>query len=150
MRDPFRLLAQRIGALRPPHAPALSEGKAAVGRYGEDCAARELIRRGDLSLGRNAHVGGHEVDIIAEDRECIVFCEVKTRTLTEEELRRFGRPAEAVRPEQIRHLRTAAGAYYAARSPKKPLRFDIVEIYLSPDTEKATLDRCEILTDAFR
>jgi len=150
MRDPLRLLAQRIGALRPPHAPALSEGKAAVGRYGEDCAARELIRRGYMILSRNVHVGGHEVDIIAEDRDCIVFCEVKTRTRTEEELYRFGRPAEAVRPEQIRHLRTAARAYYAAKAPKKPVRFDIVEVYLTPDTEKVKPDRCEILTDAFR
>lgn len=150
MRDPFRLLWQRVGTLRRLRAPALSEGKAAVGRYGEDCAARELIRRGCLILRRNARVGGHEVDIIAEDRDCLVFCEVKTRTCTEDEVLRFGRPAEAVKPEQIRHLRTAAKAYYAARSPAKPIRFDIAEIYLRPDAETAVLDRCVILSDAFR
>ena len=63
------------------HAQTPSAGvKASHGRFGEDAAAQYLTDNGYTIKGRNVRFGRHELDIIAEDDEYIVFVEVKTRT----------------------------------------------------------------------
>ncbi|CAN7492965.1 YraN family protein [Knoellia sp. LjRoot47] len=82
----------------------------ALGRYGEELAARYLRDRGIRVLERNWRCPEGEIDIIALDGDCLVVCEVKTRggTVT-------GDPVEAVTWEKVSRLRRLAAAYLRSR-----------------------------------
>ena len=73
-----------------------------------------------------------EMDIIAEDRNTIVFAEVKTRTTL------FGdkSPADYVDEAKKRHMVAAANAYVKHHRIEKAVRFDIIGILLHPDTHE--------------
>ena len=62
--------------------------KDAVGRYGEDVAARHLTEAGLVVLERNWRCREGEIDIVARDGDVLVVCEVKTRRSTT-----YGTPA---------------------------------------------------------
>ncbi|MFD5427898.1 YraN family protein [Streptomyces sp. NPDC127084] len=52
----------------------------ALGRYGEELAARRLVDTGMVVLARNWRCGRTgEIDIVARDGDKVVVCEVKTR-----------------------------------------------------------------------
>lgn len=74
----------------------------ALGRYGEDVAARYLVDTGLEVLDRNWRCQDGEVDIVARDAETLVICEVKTRSGTS-----YQHPAAAVdgaKAARLRHL----------------------------------------------
>jgi putative endonuclease len=76
--------------------------KDAVGRHGEQLAARHLEAAGLQILARNWRCRDGELDIVARDGSVLVFAEVKTRSSLA-----FGAPAEAVdraKSARIRHL----------------------------------------------
>ena len=54
--------------------------KDALGRFGEDVAARHLERAGLVLVERNWRCREGEIDIVARDGAVLVFCEVKTRS----------------------------------------------------------------------
>ena len=107
--------------------------KDAVGRYGEDVAARHLHDAGMVILDRNwtcrgGEVGG-EIDIVARDGDVLVFCEVKTRRSLA-----FGSPAEAVTGRKLARLRALAAAWLHDRRPAyaTEIRFDVVSVLRGP------------------
>lgn len=53
--------------------------RGALGRYGEDLAARLLTDAGMSVLERNWRCRAGEIDIVAMDGDALVVCEVKTR-----------------------------------------------------------------------
>lgn len=98
--------------------------KDAVGRYGEDVAARHLIDAGLVVVVRNWRCTAGEIDIIAREGDVLVVCEVKTRSSPA-----YGLPAEAVGPVKARRLRGLAMRYLTAeRPPYAELRFDVVSV----------------------
>ena len=56
--------------------------KRTVGVKGEDLAAAILEEKGYDILTRNYVTKAGEIDIIAKRDDTVIFCEVKTRTLT--------------------------------------------------------------------
>ena len=62
-----------------------------LGKWGEDCAVRELERRGYAILARRYRTRHGEIDIIADHQGTLVFVEVRARATAE-----FGRAAETV------------------------------------------------------
>lgn len=99
-----------------------------IGKLGEDLAEEYLRNKEYKILQRNYRCRQGEMDIIAKDKEEIVFIEVKTRTTVN-----FGRPAEAVNYIKREHLQTIARYYlYTNKITKIAIRFDVVEIYLLP------------------
>ena len=78
----------------------------ALGRYGEELAARYLRERGLRVLERNWRCPEGEIDIVALDGDCLVVCEVKTRAGTG-----VGDPVEAVTWEKAMRLRRLSAAY---------------------------------------
>ncbi|RUL86294.1 YraN family protein [Tautonia sociabilis] len=95
------------------------------GDRGEREAARSLRRQGMTILSRNYRTAQGEIDLIARDRETLVFVEVKTR--------RQGEPAEAVTLAKQRRV-TLAALHFLKRhgllDAPRPVccRFDIVAI----------------------
>jgi putative endonuclease len=71
-----------------------------VGKYGEDRAAEFLQKIGYEIIERNWRGSGGEIDIVARDRDCLVFAEVKTRTRTG-----FGHPFEAITTRKVQTMR---------------------------------------------
>ena len=106
----------------------MTKERQAVGRYGEELAARHLEAQGLTVLERNWRCPYGEVDLILRDGDVVVFCEVKTRRGTA-----FGSPAESIRPAKVARIRRMA-PYWLAQSRFRPreVRFDVVEVLPQP------------------
>lgn len=92
-----------------------------LGIRGEQAAADFMINGGYKILKRNWRMHRHEIDIVAEDKEYIVFVEVKTRTS-----RQWGNPEDFIGKTKIRRIVEAADLYLQLNDIDKPARFDII------------------------
>lgn len=103
-----------------------------VGDFGEKAAEKLLKRKKFKIIHRNYVAVNHEIDIIAEDKSTVIFVEVKTREVSEDE--RFPtRPAAAITREKRMAIMKAA-SYYAAYNPsEKRKRFDVIEVYVKDE-----------------
>jgi putative endonuclease len=109
--------------------------KDAVGKYGEDLAARHLVGAGFTVLARNWRCTAGEIDIVARDGEVLVIAEVKTRTSTA-----YGMPAEAVTPRKADKLRELALMWLREHpGGGAEVRFDVVGVLL-PRSGSAQLE----------
>jgi putative endonuclease len=98
--------------------------KKMLGTAGEDQAADYLIRRGYRILDRNYRTPQGEIDLIALDRDQVVFVEVKTRTNN-----LYGAPELAVNPQKQRRMIKAALSYIKYKKLHQvSCRFDVVAI----------------------
>ncbi len=114
----------------------------ALGRRAEDMAHRFLRRNGFIVVARNYRPrnGPGEIDLIAWQRDTLVFVEVKSRTTDQ-----FGAPDRAVGRQKRETLVRSAFEYaHRAGVPAERIRFDIVNVVFS---DPPVIDRIE---SAFR
>lgn len=97
--------------------------KRLLGNRGEDLAVKYLKEKGFRILMRNFKTPFGEIDIIAEDRETLVFVEVKTRSDDS-----FGLPFEAVDSKKRERMRKIALLYLKDLGKERPVRFDVISI----------------------
>lgn len=102
-----------------------------LGKKGEDLAADHLKNAGYKILFRNWKWGKHEIDIIAENRDLIVFAEVKTRSGDYQM-----HPVTAVTREKQKSIIFAADGYLQKFNLDKEGRFDIIIIINTGDSYK--------------
>lgn len=79
-----------------------------------------------MVVARNYRPGGGqtEVDLIARDRDTVVFVEVKSRATDE-----FGSPDRAIGAEKRKHIVRAARAYATRAGIEwSQVRFDVISI----------------------
>lgn len=102
------------------------------GQIGEEYTVKFLRRNKCRILERNMRNKYSEIDIIAENKEYIIFVEVKTRTGEG-----TPRPADSVNLRKQQMILKAAKYYltYSNQSNKQP-RFDVAEVYLTEDKNK--------------
>ncbi len=101
-------------------APSTSE----KGVLGERIAREVLEREGLRVLSTNYRSAGAEVDIVAEEGEVLVFCEVKYRRSDQ-----YGPPELAVTPRKQARVRRAALAYLAQKGIEdRSCRFDVLAL----------------------
>jgi putative endonuclease len=100
-----------------------------LGRRGEVIAANRLEEAGYRILARNYRCAIGEIDIIAEDGDCVVLVEVRTRRG-----RSHGTPEESITPAKRERLRQLAEAWLQTQDPP-PLdcRVDVVAVELAPN-----------------
>lgn len=99
-----------------------------LGEKGEDLAAEYLKKAGFKILFRNWKWGKHEIDIIAEYKDLVVFAEVKTRT---DEL--MIPIADIVTKEKQKSIIWAAEGYIKKYNIDKESRFDVITIIKKND-----------------
>jgi putative endonuclease len=102
-------------------------GRRHLGAFGERVAAAHLEAKGYRIRARNFRCREGEIDIVAEDGDCLVFVEVRTRRGDA-----FGTPAESVTAAKERRLLTVAKAYLQEHSDVPAnQRIDVVGVELS-------------------
>lgn len=96
----------------------------ALGRWGEDRAARFLERRGWAIVARNYRFGRREVDLVARRGDVVAFVEVKTRAGDG-----YGAPQEAITALKRREVEAVAAQFVDRhRLQGLSVRFDAVAI----------------------
>ena len=114
--------------------------KKELGKRGEDLALRFLKRNGYKIIERNYVCKMGEMDIIAQEKDTLVFVEVKTRTSMD-----FGPPQLAVNPtKQMQLSKVALNFLKEKKREDVKARFDVVAIVLRPTGEEI-----ELIRDAF-
>jgi putative endonuclease len=94
-----------------------------LGKKGEDIAVRHLSENGFNIITKNWTWGRHEIDIIAEKGDTVVFAEVKTRTddfIVD--------PKTAVNREKQKSMISAADGYIRRFNINKECRFDVITV----------------------
>lgn len=107
-----------------------------TGRVGEKAAAKFLRKNKYKIINKNLHVSHNEIDIIAENKEYIVFVEVKTRSVRDENDYGFFVPSQSVTKQKRQRTITAARAFLSKYKKLRQPRFDVIEVYLNKDTNK--------------
>ncbi len=99
-----------------------------IGKIGEEIAGKYLEENGYQIIERNYYCKLGEIDIIAKQKDIMVFVEVKTRKNIN-----YGSPSEAVNKIKQRHIYNVARYYICINRIKNiQLRFDVIEvIYLN-------------------
>lgn len=100
-----------------------------IGAKGEKAAAVYLKKQGYKIICKNFSSSHGEIDIIAEDKNFLVFVEVKTRKNIEDNFKNYGRPGEAVDKTKQKHIVSTAKVYLSKHHSDKELRFDVIEVY---------------------
>ena len=96
------------------------------GRFGEEKALSYLENQNYEIIARNFSCNQGEIDIIAKDKDEIVFCEVKTRNSF-----KYGKPVDAVDSFKQKHIWNVAQYYlYKNNLLNSFVRFDVIEVYL--------------------
>ena len=126
-----------------------TDPRRALGQLGERFAAEHLERAGYLVLARNYRTRFGELDIVAADDRCLVFCEVKARVAGTRE--GPAGPLDAIGPgsgASSGRWRASGSRRRAARQrPHRPdLRFDAIGVVV---TSRGVLLSIEHLEDAF-
>jgi putative endonuclease len=106
-----------------------------LGAQGENLAVDFLKRRGFIILKKNYECPLGEIDIIAKEKEQIIFVEVKTRASLA-----YGMPFEAVDFKKRKKLLNLA-LYFLKKECVKDytIRFDVVSVLFNSMKSKATI-----------
>ncbi len=110
-----------------------------LGQKGEDVAVEHLKKAGFKILSKNWKWGKNEIDIIAENKDFIVFAEVKTRS---EDFHMH--PVTAITREKQKTIIFAAEGYIRKFNIDKESRFDVITVIQK--SEEFEVDHIE---DAF-
>jgi putative endonuclease len=114
--------------------------KKELGKKGEEVAVRFLKKSGYHIIQRNYACRMGEMDVIAKEKDTLVFVEVKTRTST-----LFGSPQLAVNISKQKQISKVALNFLKEKHLEDvKARFDVVAILLGPKGEQI-----ELIRDAF-
>ena len=118
----------------------MTKKRLSLGKKGEELAIAHLQELKYKILEKNYQCALGEMDIIARDRDTLVFVEVKTRSTKD-----FGGPAAAVNEQKQRQLSKVALSYLNRKKLfDVPARFDVVAVEWI-----ASFPRIEVIRNAF-
>lgn len=102
-----------------------------TGKKGEELAKNYLIKKGYKILETNRRFSRLcEIDIIALDKNTLVFVEVKTRTSNI-----CGHPLEAITKTKYEHIKNGLFLYLQENPQYKSFRVDAISVMLKPEVE---------------
>ncbi len=102
----------------------MSRQKQTLGAFGEAYARGLLARRGYRIVASNVRLPSGEIDIVAQDGDCLVVIEVRTRRGD-----RFGSPEESITRTKAQRLVSLGHEYLeSSGSPNVTWRIDVVAV----------------------
>ncbi len=102
-----------------------------IGKNGEEIAKNYLAKQGFKILETNRHFSKlSEIDIIAQDKDTLVFVEVKTRKTDI-----CGSPMEAITKTKYNHIRQGLFIYLQENPKYKKYRIDAISVILKPEVK---------------
>jgi len=101
--------------------------KRELGQLGEELAVRYLRGQGYLIRERNWRCPLGEMDIVAEDGDCLAFVEVRTRRGRE-----LGTPEESITQVKRSRLIEVAQTYLQEHDWPGDWRIDVLAVEMSP------------------
>ena len=106
------------------------KSKRDIGKEGENIAANYLTEKGFEIIERNYQYGHGEIDIVARDKDYLVFVEVKTRLNLE-----YGEPEYAINPKKIKQIKKMVELYlFDKEIEEASCRFDVVAILFKDES----------------
>jgi len=102
----------------------------------EELAGKALVEKGYTILENNFSNRYGEIDIIAKDKDVLVFVEVKAKKGVD-----FGLPEEMINPHKLRKVKNMALIYMKGRD--LPCRIDVVAVVLSKEGDLIRLSHYE-------
>lgn len=109
----------------------MEQNKRDTGDYGEGLSCRFLKSLGYEIVEQNFQFGHGEIDIIAKDKDTLVFVEVKYRQNLE-----YGPPELAISVSKQRQIRKTAEAYLYKKGIKEQIcRIDVIAILHLKDSK---------------
>jgi putative endonuclease len=112
-----------------------------VGKLGEKAAQKLLKKRGYRIRETSFRCRHGEIDIIAHQRDCLVFVEVRTKSSLE-----FGTPEESITQTKKERLIASALTYTSTHGNLPSLwRIDVVAVELD---DKGNVKRIELIENA--
>lgn len=116
--------------------------KQEIGNNGEKLACSALKKKGYHIIEKNYRCRYGEIDIIARQKDCLVFIEVRSKSTAA-----FGLPEESITAQKRQRIVSAALDYYNSRENLlADWRIDFVAIEFDETGKKAT--RIEIIENA--
>ncbi|PID58525.1 YraN family protein [candidate division KSB3 bacterium] len=117
----------------------MSQERVKIGKKGEQLAYEYILRQGYTVLERNFRCKLGEIDLIAGDRNMVVFLEVRTKSSTA-----CGPAYNSVTPRKQQHVKRTALFYIAQRNlVNTQFRFDVIGITLNLSNGTHTLDHIQ-------
>ena len=118
----------------------MSDHRQQLGKSGESIAIKCLVKNGYRIVERNYRNDLGEIDIIAKDKDTLVFIEVKSRRSYG-----FGNPKYAITLKKQRKISMVALSYLkSTHQDNARARFDVVAIGMDMDPPEI-----EIIRNAF-
>lgn len=122
-----------------------NERSAKVGKAGEDFVAQYLKSQGYIIIKRNWRDSRYgELDIVAENRECIVFVEVKTRQKSS-----LVSGVEAVDFAKQQRTKNAAQTFMRRLRTNLPPRIDVAEVIIIDEKDDKFTFELNYIENAF-
>mgnify|MGYP001607819864 CR=1 FL=1 len=116
--------------------------KVQSGNYGENLACKYLQKLGYKILEKNYRIRGGEIDIVAKDKDTLVFIEVKARWSHE-----YGPPAESMTPWKIKFLLKTAQFYVLKiKWGDREYRLDFVSVDFAESRENPKIEIIKNIT----
>jgi len=116
--------------------------KQETGKLGEQLACKALEKNGYRILEKNYRCRQGEIDLVARQRDCIVFIEVRSKTGDS-----FGTPQESVTTVKKQRMLATALDYLSKHSSlPENWRIDFVAVEIDPSGNKPA--RVEIIENA--
>jgi putative endonuclease len=101
------------------------DNRQGLGRRGEDLAAQHLAAKGYRIIIRNWRCEVGELDLVAQDGNCLALVEVRTRRGQS-----LGTPEESITPAKQARLIDLAQAYVQAHDWSGHWRIDVVAVQM--------------------
>ena len=115
-----------------------------TGRWGESLAAAYLKKKHYELVACNYSCRYGEIDLIVQNRQYLVFVEVKLRKSAD-----FAAAREFVDAKKQARIKTTAELWLSQHETALQPRFDVIEIY-APDGIETKRPRIHHLEDAFQ
>jgi len=107
-----------------------------TGKLGEILAAESLKNNGYSIIETNYHCSFGEIDIVAQEDNCLVLIEVRTKTGN-----RFGSPEESVTKAKKNHLIKTAYTYLGEKNKlQSNWRIDFIAVELDRNNKPSRIE----------